>query len=183
MTGENLYELFISGDDAAFEQLVALYEDELARFINGFVRDYHEAKHLTIETFSQLILNKKKFDGNSSLKTYLFAIGKHLSMRHMKKRGKEQHVAYDEISGALADESEAPENIVERREVNHLLHKAIAALKKEHRTVLMLLYFEDMSYLQAGRAMNKSETQIRGLAHRAKAALKKQLEDGGHSWT
>ena len=183
MPGEELYQLFINGDNTAFEELVALYEDDVARFINGIVRDYHEAKHLTIETFSQLILNRKKFDGSSSLKTYLFAIGKNLSMRYMKKRGREQHIAYDDIAEAVPDESETPENIIERRETNHLLHAAISELKKEHRVILTLLYFEDMSYLQAGRAMNKSETQIRGLAHRAKAALKKHLEDSGHAWS
>jgi DNA-directed RNA polymerase specialized sigma24 family protein len=42
--------------------------------------------------------------------------------------------------------------------------------------VLLLLYFEDMSYREAGKAMNKSEKQIKHLAFRAKKALKKKLE-------
>jgi len=183
MSGEELYELYLGGDDAAFESFVAMYEDELARFINGMLRDSREAQHLTVETFSQLILNKKKFAGGSSIKTYLFAIGKNIALRHIKKRGKEQHISYEEIAEKAHDESGTPGDIVERRESRHLLHNAILKLKEDHRVVLTLIYFEDMSYMQAGRFMGKSETQIRGLAHRAKAALKKELEGSGHSWT
>jgi len=55
-------------------------------------------------------------------------------------------------------------------------------LKDDHYTVLKLLYFKDMSYLQAGKAMNKSEKQIKHLAFRAKAALKRILEKDGFNY-
>jgi DNA-directed RNA polymerase specialized sigma24 family protein len=38
-----------------------------------------------------------------------------------------------------------------------------------------------MSYLEAGRVMYKNVRQIEGLARRAKAALKKRLEDDGYT--
>jgi RNA polymerase sigma-70 factor (ECF subfamily) len=184
MSGEELYNLFLGGSEPAFEKLVELYQDELARFINSMLRDYQEAKYLTIETFAQLVLNKKKFDGNSTIKTYLFAIGKNLALRCIRKRAKEQqHIPYEEIAEVLSDENETPDNIVERKDTQHLLRDAVSKLKKDHRVVLTLIYFEDMSYIQAGNFMGKSETQIRGLAHRAKAALKKQLETYGHTWS
>ena len=82
-SGEELYSCFLDGDNTAFEKLVALYENELSRFIYGIVRDYHETEHLTIDTFAQLALNRKPFEGKSTLKTYLFGIAKNLTMQHM----------------------------------------------------------------------------------------------------
>lgn len=179
MPGEELYRLFLNGDNNAFEEIVLLYENELSRFIYGILRDYHEAEHITIETFAQLVTNKKKFDGKSSIKTYLFAIGKNLSARLLKERGREKHLAFEEVAEILIDEEKTPYNILEREENKKYLHETMRELKEEYHAVLILLYFEDMSYMQAGQAMNKNEKQIKALAHRAKAALKKKMENKG----
>ena len=177
VTGEELYRRFIDGDGGAFDELVSLYENELSSFIFSIVRDYHEAKHLTIETFAQLAVSSGKFAGKSSLKTYLFAIGKNLTMRHMKKRGREQHIPLEDAIETLVCEGETPHDFIEREEKVRLVHEAMRDLKDEYRVVLLLLYFEDMSYIDAARVMNKSVKQISDLAYRAKATLKKKLEN------
>jgi len=177
--GRELYSRYLSGDDNAFEEFVELYEDELSRFINSIVKDYHETKHLTIETFAQLVLNKKKFEGKSSIKTYLFAIGKNLSNRYLKKRINEQHIPYDGVMEALLHNEEMAYQYLEREEDKQHLHEVMLDLKEDYRTILLLLHFEDMSYAQAAKEMNKSEKQINNLAYRAKATLKKKLEKAG----
>jgi len=175
-TGEELYKCFRSGDSVAFEMLVEMYEDDLSRFIYGNVRDYHETEHLVIDTFTQLILNKNAFKGESSLKTYLFGIAKNLTSQHMRKRRREQHISFEEIANLDFDYGETMHTIVEKKDQNANLIAAMRELKEEYHAVLMLLYFEGMSYRQAGNAMNKSEKQIKDLAYRAKATLKKKLE-------
>ena len=176
-SGEELYSCFLDGDNTAFEKLVALYENELSRFIYGIVRDYHETEHLTIDTFAQLALNRKPFEGKSTLKTYLFGIAKNLTMQHMKKRKREQHISFEEITELDIDNGESIQDILEKNEIYSSLRDAMRELKKEYHAVLILLYFENMSYRQAGKAMKKSERQIKDLAYRAKAALKKKLEN------
>ena len=176
VTGEELFRYFLMGDHRAFEELVALYEEELFYFINRMVDDYHEAKHLTIEAFAQLAVGGQKFSGKSSLKTYLFAMGKNLALRNIKMRGRAKHISYEEIMGVLSDEGTAPHSFIEREETKQQFHEALKDLEDEHRAVILLLYFEDLSYIQAGRVMNKSEKQIKQLAGQAKAALQKKLE-------
>ena len=177
--GAELYHRYLAGDDSAFEGFVELYEDELSRFINSIIGDYHETKHLTIETFAQLILNKKKFEGRSSIKTYLFAIGRNLSMRHLKKRGREQHVTYDEVMELLVHEGDSMHLHMEREENKQHLHDVMLDLKDEYRRVLLLIYFDGMSYSEAGEEMDKSEKQIKDLAYRAKLTLRKKLDKAG----
>ncbi|MCL2665079.1 MAG: RNA polymerase sigma factor [Defluviitaleaceae bacterium] len=179
VSGEELYLSYLAGSKNAFEDFVKLYEKELSRFIYGIVRDYHEAEHLMIETFAQLVINSKKFDGKSSIKTYLFAIGKNLSLQLLRKRGREQHISFEEAAEISIGEEETPHGMYEKSLNKQYLHETIKELKSEYHAVLVLLYFQDMSYLHAGKAMNKSEKQIKALAHRAKAALKKKLESKG----
>jgi len=186
MTGEELYRRYQSGDNDIFEQLVALYENELYGFLNGMVHDQHEAKHLMIESFAQLAVGGWKYAGKASLKTYLFTIAKNMAMRYLKMRSKEKHISYEEIVEVLVDnekDEDSLPDILEREEDKQLLHKAMRSLKDEHRVVLILLYFEDMSYKAAGKVMNRSVKQISDLAYRAKAALKKKLESEGYEYT
>ncbi|MCL2663306.1 MAG: sigma-70 family RNA polymerase sigma factor [Oscillospiraceae bacterium] len=178
-SGEDLYNSFRDGDNDAFETLVYMYEDELSQFIYGTIRDFHETEHLVIDTFTQLILNKKAFKGSSTLKTYIFGIAKNLMSQHMKKRKREQHISFEEISNLNFDNGETMCSLVEKSDRKDNLIAAMQELKKEYHAVLVLLYFEGMSYRQAGEAMKKSEKQIKDLAYRAKAALKKKLEHNG----
>ena len=181
LSGEELFDRFLSGDKEAFEELVALYENELFLFINGIVHDYHEAKHLMIEAFASLALKGRQFTGKSSLKTYLFTIGKNHALRYLKKRKKEQHISYEEVIEPLIDQGDTPESFMEMKENKQYLQKAMQDLNEDYRIVLMLLYFEDMSYAEAGDVMKKSVKQISDLAYRAKLSLKNKLEQAGFS--
>jgi RNA polymerase sigma-70 factor (ECF subfamily) len=182
MSGEELHRRFLDGDHSAFEDLVELYEHELALFINAIVHDHHEAKHLVIETFTQLALHGKKFEGRSSLKTYLFTIGKNLAIKYVKNRRKERHISYEDAIETLVNEDETPYHFMEREENKRYLREAMHDLKEEYRIVLELLYFEDMSYIEAGETMKKSVKQVTDLAYRAKASLKKKLESAEFSY-
>lgn len=176
-SGEELYRRFREGDSLAFEALVSLYYEGLSKFICGIVRDTHETEHLTIETFAQLALNEKGFEGRSSLKTYLYGIAKNLTFQHMKKRKREQHLSFDEIAGICVDENELVQDKLEKEDSRKRLTDAMRRLKTEYHAVLLLLYFEGLSYAEAGKVMKKSERQIKDLAYRAKQALKKKLEE------
>ena len=183
VSGEELFRRYlVTGDEKSFEDLVALYEKGLYRFINRIVRDSYEAKQLTVETFAQLAVGGRKFAGDSSLKTYLFVIGRNLTTFHMRKRAMHDHISFEEVVETLCDEGETPESSMEREENKKRLHEFMRELKEEYHAVLVLLYFEDMSYREAGQAMNKSEQQIKALAHRAKAALKKKMKDKGFTY-
>ena len=181
-SGDELYRLFLTGDEAAFTTFVELYEDDLSSFILGSVNDYHDAKHLTIETFAQLITGGGKYEGKSSIKTYLFGIGKNLVGQYLKTRRREQHLSYEEVVGVMIAGNETPYDLIEREESRRQLRETLKNLKNEYRVVLLLLYFEDMSYRQAGLVLQKSESQVRNLAHRAKISLKKKLESEGFSY-
>jgi len=176
LTGEELYILYAAGDIYAFEDIVALYKDDLSRYIFALVRDVYEAEDIVIETFAQLALSKSKFAGRSSLKTYLYAIGMNLTRRKIRKNKHRYVASLDDVLDVISCPGKTPEAVAVQNELHGRLHEAIAKLKKEHRDVLTLLYFENMNYQQAAGVMNKRETQIKDLAYRAKAALRKQLE-------
>ena len=174
MSGEDMYVQFLEGDEIAFEGLVELYQNELFLFINDIVHDYHEAKYLMIDAFA-ILASGNHYAGKSSLKTYLFGIGKNLAYGMIRGRKHDKHISFTELVDSVADTKGTPEQIALNRETISHLHEAMLLLKLEYRFVLLLLYFDDMSYRDAGKKMKKSEQQVKVLAHRAKVSLRSTI--------
>lgn len=55
-------------------------------------------------------------------------------------------------------------------------------LKKEYQEALYLVYFEDMSYKEAGKVLGRSESQVTNLVHRGKKSLKEILRKEGFEY-
>lgn len=174
--GLELYRRVKDGDRDALADLIELYRAGLVLFIYGFVMDMCDAEELTVDVFVKLVRGRERFRGESSLKTYLFAIGKNLALRHL--RAKKEHLPLGGTEQTAGD-GDTPETELLRGDSKMRLYLLMRELKAEHREVLHLIYFEGMSYADAGAVLEMSKTQISSLAHRAKAALKSKLESEG----
>ena len=177
-TGDELYRRYLTGDGNALKELVELYGESLTLHINGFIDNAYDAEELMIEAFTQIIGDK----WNSSFKTYLFAIGRILALRYLKERENESFVAFEAAEAESGKDDATPETDYLDGERKGQLHEALRKLKPEHRDVLYLIYFEDMSYAEAGRVLNKNKRQIEGLEYRARASLKKMMESEGFTY-
>ena len=72
-----------------------------------------------------------------------------------------------------------PENTIIQVEEKRQLYSAMNKINPDYRTVLHLLYFENMSYDEVAFVLRKSKKQINNLAYRAKQALKAEMKKGG----
>lgn len=172
--GIELYCRFLGGDESAFAELIMLYRDSLTGYIRCFVSDSREAEELMIDTFAELAANTK-YSGKSSLKAYLFSIGRHLALRHVKRyRAANFTPIHDMMGEPMIGESTLEDDFL-RGEQKERLHSAMRTLKPDYCNVLYLIYFENMSYADAGEIMGKTEKQVANLLYRAKASLKKTL--------
>ena len=178
--GDRLYRRFLDGDVNALAELTELYRESLTQFITGFIGNTGDTEELMLEAFTRVLSDKGNFKWQSSFKTYLFSIGRILALLYLKERKQEDFISVD---ADIADRGGiSPETDYLDGERKRQLHEAMQKLKPEHRNVLYLLYFEGMSYAEAGTVMNKGKRQIEGLAYRARASLKKKLESEGFTY-
>ena len=175
MTEEELYRRFLDGDDTTFEELVTLLRGSLTRYINTFVNDYREAEDLMIDAFAELAVNSK-YKGLSSLKTYLFSIGRNITIKHIKKYRSGRNLPIEAVGKVSEYISSLPELNFIAKEQKAQLHSAMKLLKQEYFEVLYLIYFENMSYNDAGKTMKKTAVQVDHLLRRAKSSLKSIME-------
>ena len=157
--------------------LFSRHGKKLTLFLFGFVGDMRDAEELMLDAFAAAAAGKTPFFGKSSFKTWLYAIARHKALMFLRKK-KVRTVPADELPLAGDPEADAALLAAER---NAGLYRAMERLSADYRQVLFLLYFEEMSYEEIGRVTFKSRKQLYHLAERAKAALKKELEQAGFS--
>ena len=173
--GASSYRRFLDGDDNGLVEIIRDYKDGLILYLNSFVRNIDIAEELTEETFVKIVIKKPKYNEKSSFKTWLYAIGRNVTLDHLKHRRKSDLQA--EIFQNTDEESLEKDYI--RKEDKILLHKAIQKLKPEYRQILWLTYFEDFSNKETAKLMKKSVHNIETLVYRARKALKTELEREG----
>ncbi len=172
--GESSYRRFLDGDESAFGEIIEMYSENLIFFINRYVGNVAIAQELSEDVFVELLIHKRRYNFKTSLKTYLFTIGRNKAVSYIRRCQRRPECAYEYIENE-SDRTNLEDEFL-KRERERELHRAINSLRDEYKTVLHLIYFEDMSYEQAGKVMKKNKKQIENLAYRARQALRKELE-------
>ena len=180
ISDEIAYRRYLDGEQKAADLLVEKYGDALTLYINGYLKDIHEAEDLMIEAFSLIFAKERPITGTGAFKAYLYKTARNLALRHRKKNRciflRLDELGFEPCSDVLADTE------LYRSERRRQLYDALEKLKAEYREALYLVYFEDMSYRNAAMIMHKSEGQITKLIYRGKQSLKAILEQEGFTY-
>ena len=167
---------YLDGDESGIEELLDKYGKRLIAFIYRFVRDEALAEELMEDSFCDLII-KRDFSATSSLKTYLYAIAKNKAYNELRHRKRFIDASEEALEFALGCE----DNIADKARAR-VVFDMLSKLKREHRTVLYLLYYEQMSYRETAKVMGRTEGQIKSLAFRAKKAMRALMEKEGYTY-
>ncbi len=176
--GASSYRRYLDGDDSAFDEIIKEYFDNLVFFIDRYIHDVHAAEDIAIDAFSDLIVHKKRFNFQVSLKTYLFMIGRSRALNYIKHRSK---LAFVELSQVQEQPSVdfTPEESILADERSKAVNAALEQLSQELRIVIHLVYFENLSCDEAAKVMKKNRKQVYNLLYRAKNALRTILGEEG----
>ncbi len=175
--GAGSYRRVLDGDESAFDEILVEYFRGLVFFIERYVHDVHAAEDIAIDSFSDLIVHKHRYNFKVTLKTYLYMIGRSRALDYLRHK---KAIRFVELSEAenLSDE-EALEEAVLAEERKRRVNAAIAKLPEDMRVVIHLIYFEEMTYDEAAVVMKKNRKQVDNLLYRAKKELRLFLGEDG----
>ena len=191
-----------NGDERAFASLVDRYYGSLLRLAMAYVPSRAVAEEVVQETWVGVLEGLSRFEGRSSLKTWIFRI---LTNR-AKTRGQRER-RYEPMglggdsgdnpdgppvdpdrflkSGYFVDhwvsqpnawEDETPERILLSKETRAQIEKAIEALPPTQRQVITLRDIEEVSSQEVCNILDIAETNQRVLLHRARSKVRRTLE-------
>jgi len=175
--GASSYRRFLDGDESAFNDIMKELFRSLVFFVDGYVHDVHAAEDIAIDTFSDLVVHKHRYNFKVTLKTYVFMLGRSRALDYIKHR---KILSFVELSEAEGLENEKTlEELVLADERKRVVNAAIAKLPENMRVVIHLVYFEEMTYDEAAKVMKKNRKQVDNLLYRAKKELRIILGEDG----
>ncbi len=177
MTDEVLYRRYLGGDEDALGELMERYGTKLTLYLDGYLRDLHEAEDLMIEAFCLSHRQKAGHPGRRLSRLPLPVGAAHGFAAAAQKRAR-NCFSLD----ALTEEPEARELVeetVQSAARAQILRTCMAELHEDYREALFLVYFEGLSHAETAAVMGKREKQVADLIYRGKNALRKRLEQEG----
>jgi RNA polymerase sigma-70 factor, ECF subfamily len=192
------------GDESAFTRLVQTYTDPLRRLALTYVRSAAVADEVVQETWLGVITGIERFEGRSSLKTWIFRILTNIAKTKAVREGRtvpvsalvslevdaddpavdpsrfldQQHAKWPgHWASPPARWDEIPEEHLTGRETLDVLKAAIDRLPEVQRRVLVLRDVEGWEAHEVCDLLALTEANQRVLLHRARSKVRQALED------
>ena len=166
------------GERDAFRYLVERYQDIVFGTAYNMTRNRALAEEMAQDAFLAAWKGIRSFRRGRPFKPWLMRILVNTVMAHRRKRT----VETTPIEGSEGeDDAEGPEDLAEARSEQQALQRAIGELSPDHRQVVVLRYFSEMTVPELARAAGLTEGTVKSRLHRAHRALRQQLA-GAQQW-
>ncbi len=167
MTDQELLALWRQGDAQAAEALFERHFDGLYRFFRN--KAGTAVDDLVQRTLLGAYEASDRFRGDSSFRTFLFAIARNQLLVHLAKlRGVER---IEPERDSVADSAPSPSSVVHRRREQAIVLQALRRLPVDHQILLELFYWEEHSGAELARILEVPEGTVRTRLRRARQLL------------
>jgi RNA polymerase sigma-70 factor (ECF subfamily) len=191
-----------AGDEGVFAMLVERYTGALQRLALVYVRDAQVAEEVVQETWIGLLQSIERFEGRSSLKTWLFRIL--MNCARSRARKESRSIPFSALPDAVGEANDpivpaerflpatdqyaghwaaapslwhqSPELQAVSSEVRSRIKQAIRILPDAQREVITLRDVDGLSSLEVCNLLQISDTNQRVLLHRARGKVRRELE-------
>ena len=171
-----LYRRFLNGDEKSFDMIMDKYMEKLIYFIFGIVKRIDAAEDIAQDVFVYILMNKKAYNPEFSLKSYLYTIAKSRAINYLKRENK---ITYLTDETYLFSEQDI-EDIVFSNEESKMLKQSIDLLPEKQSRIIYLADIEELSYKEISIVLDMSLPQVKSLIHRARKNLKKIIVKEGN---
>jgi RNA polymerase sigma-70 factor (ECF subfamily) len=189
------------GDEGAFDELVNKHHGALIRMAMGHVADREVAEEVVQDTWMAVIEGLQRFEGRSSLRTWIFGILIHKA----KDRGvrEKRHTTFSAFESFYDDHDDAvdpsrfqqsgewaghwafppqpwddqtPEKLLASRQAVAAMNRAIEALPRTLKDVLILRDVEGVEAKEVCEILKITETNLYVRLHRARERVRAAVE-------
>jgi len=200
LTDAELVAALRAGDEAAYANVVREWHSGLLRVARIFTPSHAVAEEVVQETWLRVLGALDRFEGRSSLKTWVFRILVNTAKTRAQREGRtipfsalyeparvpEAAVEPERLlpddhphrpGGWGSPPRELPEERLIAGETRAVIERAIEALPASQRAVISMRDVEGWSSEEVRNALDLSEVNQRVLLHRARARVRQALED------
>ncbi len=186
-TDQEIVALARGGEEPAYRELVRRYERPLFSLLYRMVRDRELAEDLAQETFVKALNAIESYRPEYKFSSWIFKIANNAAIDHLRRREldtlslegsphAETPEAIEATALQIGDRQESPLDEVEARELGGEIEAAIAKLRPEYRSCILLRHVEGRAYEEIAEILGLPLGTVKTYIHRARNELRRELE-------
>ena len=178
----------VSGDAAAWEEIVQKYHRRIYNICYRFAGSTDDAQDLTQEVFIKMYRTLNSYDvDRGAFMTWVTTMTRNLLVDHFRKTKQERltdsldttasdHEDAMPMSERIPDHGPAPDSRVQSREAGDTVHQALQKLSPELREAVILRDLQDMDYKEIATVLKVPEGTVKSRINRGRAELARLLQ-------
>jgi RNA polymerase sigma-70 factor (ECF subfamily) len=185
-TDHDLVALARRGSEKAYRELLDRYQRPVFSLVYRMVRDREHAEDLAQETFVKVFNHLDSFNPKYKFSSWIFKIASNLAIDALRKKeldtvsldGSRNASTADEVDATritVESRDENPEELLEAKELGEEIEQAIAGLRPEYRTAILLRHVEGRPYEEIAEIMEIPLGTVKTYIHRARSELRESL--------
>jgi RNA polymerase sigma-70 factor, ECF subfamily len=174
-----------AGSEEAFGYLLGVYQSPVYSLILHIIEDPTDASDVLQDVFVKVFRKIGQFQGESSLKTWIYSIAVHEASNHRRgwlRRLRREPISLDaELPKAPITRSrdDTPYEALEKGERQMLVRRALGSLASPYRSVVVLREIEGMSYEEIAQVLGVAEGTVKSRLQRGRELLRRKLTGYG----
>lgn len=181
-----LVALALEGDESAFSELLERFRRPVFSLIYRMIGDREQAEDLAQESFVKAFNNLDSYNPTYRFSSWLFKIANNHAIDHLRRARLSTvsihgspHAAStereEETRIVLESHGESPEQEMLALELGSEIEAAIAQLRPDYRTAVILRHIENRPYEEIAEIMEVPIGTVKTFLHRARAELREML--------
>ena len=180
-TDEQLVELAVADDHAAFDEIVRRWERKIFALCFGMLGREDDAGDAGQEAFIAAYRNIKNFRGEAKVSSWLhrIAVNQCLTIKRRQKSRSEDLLDDDDGSEErtfVASPNYSPARVIEKTERLTLVRQAVGGLPTELRQVVVMKEFEEMTFQEISETLELPLSTVKSRLYTALKQLKMRLD-------
>lgn len=169
------------GDQQAFSQLYLRYQPRLVKYCARVLRDdVAQAADLVDEAMFDVWRSAGSFAGKSKPSTWIYSIARNKVISWLRKTSA-MTLEDESILDTLVDTAATPHEELAMDDLKQHLLRLMDQLSDEHREILKLTYFDDLSIKEAADVLGISENTVKTRMFYARKRMAQLLDKAGIS--
>ncbi|MFZ2898909.1 MAG: sigma-70 family RNA polymerase sigma factor [Saprospiraceae bacterium] len=182
LNDEQLIQLYLNGDERAFEELLNRHQQKIYTSIYLFVKDQDQAEDIFQEVFIKIIdtLRKGKYNHEGKFSQWAMRISYNLcvdNFRRSKRRPQVQPTEEFDIFEVLRLADDNAEQRIMKSQTHEKVRKLVDMLPPEQREVVILRHYADMSFKEIAQLTRVSINTALGRMRYALINIRKMMEE------
>lgn len=165
-----------NGDRSAMASFYVALERQLYQFIRSRLNDPFRSQDILQEVFLDVWRGAGRFEGRSSVRSWVYGIAwrKVIDVHRANKR-----LSFSDDLPEQEDESPTAFSQIGEQQEAHSLRSCLGGLKEDHRTVIDLAFYRDLSYREIAEVLGIPEGTVKTRVFHAKQLLQHCLVQSG----